>query len=106
MFTKSNSIPKYNTFQNIGFMIRLAWNSDEKMVLVLCLLIALLSVAQNLIDLYISPVILDAVENHVPVIRLLPGYSWCIHLTFPAVLKSGCLPGLGRRWWLLYGLEG
>lgn len=71
MFTKSNSTPKYNTFQNIGFMIRLAWNSDEKMVLVLCLLIALLSVAQNLIDLYISPVILDAVENHVPVIRLL-----------------------------------
>ena len=71
MFTKSNSTPKYNTFQNIGFMIRLAWNSDEKMVFVLCLLIALLSVAQNLIDLYISPVILDAVENHVPVIRLL-----------------------------------
>ena len=35
MFTKSNSTPKYNTFQNIGFMIRLAWNSDEKMVLVL-----------------------------------------------------------------------
>lgn len=64
MFTKSNSTPKYNTFQNIGFMIRLAWNSDEKMVLVLCLLIALLSVAQNLINLYISPVILDAVENH------------------------------------------
>ena len=55
MFTKSNSTPKYNTFQNIGFMIRLAWNSDEKMVLVLCLLIALLSVAQNLIDLYIPP---------------------------------------------------
>ena len=71
MLTKSNSTPKYNTFQNIHFMIRLAWNSDEKMVLVLCLLIAFLSVAQNLINLYISPVILDAVEKHVPVARLL-----------------------------------
>ncbi len=62
---------KYNTIQNIWFMIKLAWNSKEKKVLVIGSLISLLTVSQNLLNLYVSPVILGAVEDHVSVQNLL-----------------------------------
>ena len=62
---------KYNTIQNIWFMIKLAWKSKEKKVLVIGSLISLLTVIQNLLNLYVSPVILGAVEDHVSVQNLL-----------------------------------
>jgi ATP-binding cassette subfamily B protein len=55
--------PKYNMGQNSWFMIKLAWTSDEKKVLVLSLLAALTAVALNLINLYVSPAILSVVER-------------------------------------------
>lgn len=58
-------------WQNAWFMIRLAWTSKEKKVLVLCLLSATLTVALNLVHLYVSPAILAAVERHAPVPELL-----------------------------------
>ncbi len=58
-------------WQNSWFMIRLAWTSREKKVLVLCLLSATLTVALNLVHLYVSPAILAAVERHAPVAELL-----------------------------------
>ncbi len=63
--------PKYNMSQNAWFMIRLAWTSGEKKVLVLGLLSAILAVALNLVNLYVSPVILSAVERNVPVTELM-----------------------------------
>lgn len=63
--------PKYNTGQNIWFMIKLACNSKEKNVLAISFLLALLTVIQNLLNLYISPVILRAVEEHVSMQKLL-----------------------------------
>ncbi len=68
---KKSARPKYNMWQNSWFMIRLAWTSKEKKVLVLCLLSAMLTVALNLIHLYVSPAILAAVERHVPVAELM-----------------------------------
>lgn len=59
--------PKYNMWQNAGYMVRLAWRVQEKKVLFVSLAIALLTVALNLIQLYVVPVILLAVERHVPV---------------------------------------
>ncbi len=56
---------KYNMWQNLWFMIKLAWTSEEKKVIILSLLSALLAVALNLINLYVSPTILSAVERHV-----------------------------------------
>jgi ATP-binding cassette subfamily B protein len=55
--------PKYNMGQNSWFMIKLAWTSGEKKVLVLSLLAALTAVALNLINLYVSPAILSVVER-------------------------------------------
>ena len=63
--------PKYNMWQNSWFMIKLAWNAKEKKVLVLCLLTVILAVASNLVNLYISPTILAAVESKASVSELL-----------------------------------
>ena len=58
--------PKYNMWQNSWFMIKLAWTSEEKKVIILSLLSAALAVTLNLVNLYVSPTILSAVERHVP----------------------------------------
>lgn len=63
--------PKYNMWQNCGYMISLAWREREKKVLVLSLLSAIFSVATSLVNLYISPVILSEVENRASVSRLI-----------------------------------
>ena len=58
-------------WQNSWFMIKLAWTSKEKKVIILSLLSAALAVALNLVNLYVSPTILSAVERHVSVGELL-----------------------------------
>lgn len=68
---KDKNKPRYHMGQNTWFMVKLAWTSGEKKVLVLCLLSAGLAVALNLVNLYVSPVILSAVERHVPISELL-----------------------------------
>ncbi len=57
--------PKYNMWKNSRFMIKLAWTSGEKKVIILSLLSAALAVALNLVNLYVSPTILSAVERRV-----------------------------------------
>ncbi len=63
--------PKYNMWQNSGFMIATAWKEKEKKVLVLALLTAIFAVLSNLINLYISPTILGTVERKAPISELL-----------------------------------
>ena len=63
--------PKYNMAQNSWFMIKLAWTSGEKKVIVLSLLSALFAVALNLINLYVSPTILSVVERQASVRELI-----------------------------------
>lgn len=63
--TKKNQKPKYNMWQDAGFMIGLAWKNKEKKVLVLGVLVACLTVLNNLVNLYISPAVLSAVERRV-----------------------------------------
>jgi len=63
--------PKYNMAQNSWFMIKLAWTSGEKKVIVLSLLSALTAVALNLINLYVSPTILSVVERKASVSELI-----------------------------------
>lgn len=63
--------PKYNMAQNSWFMIKLAWTSGEKKVIVLSLLSALLAVSLNLINLYVSPSILSVVERKASITELI-----------------------------------
>ncbi len=63
--------PKYNMGQNSWYMIKLAWTTGEKKVIVLSLLSALFAVALNLINLYVSPTILSVVERKASVTELI-----------------------------------
>lgn len=68
---EKSSKPKYNMAQNAWYMIKLAWTTGEKKVIVLSLLSALTAVAQNVIHLYVSPTILSVVERKAPVSELI-----------------------------------
>lgn len=62
--------PKYNIFQNVGWMVKIAWSSG-KLVLLCCVSTAIAEVLFNLIQLYIAPEVLSQVEQKVPVWELL-----------------------------------
>jgi ATP-binding cassette subfamily B protein len=63
------SKPKYNLWQNSAYMISLAWIRN-KSVIWLCLILAVLAVASNVLGLLIAPTILGAVENTAPLGQL------------------------------------
>ena len=62
--------PKYSVWQNVRFMLALAWRKGKD-VLALCVLFAALSLGINLVQLFIAPVVLAQVEAHAPLPRLL-----------------------------------
>lgn len=64
---KKKEKPKYNAWQNSWFMIKLAWQTKEKKVLVLCVLVAVFAVLKNLLELYVVPSVLDVVERQAPI---------------------------------------
>ena len=67
---KKKDKPRYNMWQNSGFMIGLAWKY-EKQVLVMLVLQAIVYVGNSLTSLLVTPAILRAVERHVAVERLI-----------------------------------
>lgn len=73
--------PKYNMWQDSLYMIKLACTSGEKKVVVLGGMTAILAVALNLINLYVSPAVLSAVER-----RATPGELAVTVVVFAAAL--------------------
>lgn len=67
---KANEKPKYNIFQNVGWMVKTAWKNGKR-VLLFCVLTAVLEVLLNLIQLYIAPEVLSRVEQKAPMWELL-----------------------------------
>ena len=53
--------PKYNTVQNVAWMVKIAWKT-RKRVLLICTLTAILEVLLNLTQLYIAPEVPKQVE--------------------------------------------
>ncbi|MGM9669836.1 MAG: ABC transporter ATP-binding protein [Faecousia sp.] len=62
--------PKYSIWQNVCFMVRTAWKTHKR-VLLMCLAIAATQVALNLAQLYVTPEILAKVEQGASVKDLL-----------------------------------
>ena len=62
--------PRYNMWQNSGYMIGLAWGSYKSVVL-LCIAEVVAAIALNLTKLLVTPSLLAAVETHVPMTELL-----------------------------------
>lgn len=100
--------PRYNTMQNVWFMVKLAWTQKEKKVLILSLLFALCTVAQNLVNLYVSPTILSVVERHASFTELLGtilGFTLAMILLAAALAYINCNILFGKvtlRSYLLY----
>lgn len=69
--TEKRTKPKYNMWQNSAWMIGQAWKLKEKKVLLLCLLGAVFSVGGSLVNLFIAPAILSAIEQKAPVSELI-----------------------------------
>ncbi|MEE1393304.1 MAG: ABC transporter ATP-binding protein, partial [Negativibacillus sp.] len=67
---KHQEKPKYSIWQNVCFMVRTAW-STYKRVLVICVVAAVIQIALNLVQLYVSPEILAKVEQGASVGELL-----------------------------------
>lgn len=55
---------RYHMFQNSWFMVKLAWNSKEKKVLMILMLMVFLTVTSSVLNLYITPAILEIIEKH------------------------------------------
>lgn len=64
-----NKKPTYNTLQNVGFMTSLAWN-HRKTVLLLVAAHAALEVTLSLLELFVVPGVLQAVEMAAPLNQL------------------------------------
>ncbi|MBQ1504145.1 MAG: ABC transporter ATP-binding protein, partial [Oscillospiraceae bacterium] len=67
---KKKDKPKYNLFQNTGYMIGKAWKHTPS-ILWLILAIIVVTVLQSLAGLYIAPSVLEKVETHAPLAVLL-----------------------------------
>ena len=67
---KNKEKPKYSIWQNVCFMVRTAWNTHKR-VLIMCIVIAAIQVALNLAQLYVAPEILAKVEQRASVVELL-----------------------------------
>lgn len=81
--------PKYNMLENSWYMIKLAWSTKEKKVIFLTLLTSFLAVSQNLVNLYVSPMIISAVERHTSVAELiLTILSFVLALMFVAAASA------------------
>ena len=67
---KAKEKPKYSIWQNVCFMVKTAWDTHKR-VLVMCVAIAAVQVGLNLAQLYVTPEILKKVEQGASVPELL-----------------------------------
>ena len=67
---KAKEKQQYNLLQNLGYLLKRCWRVSKGLLLVL-LTMALLQLATNLIELYIAPIILQKVEQSVPLSEML-----------------------------------
>lgn len=77
--------PKYNIFQNVGWMLVTTWKGS-RIVLFLCLATVALAVGLKLTQLFIAPVILAKVEQTVPLSEL---FTTILSFTFLLLLLQG-----------------
>lgn len=67
---KSKEKPQYTVLQNMNYTARLAWK-HSRLLVIMAIAASILSLATSLIQLYIAPIILQKVEQSVPLSELL-----------------------------------
>lgn len=94
--------PKYTMWQSISFMLKTAWNFNKR-VLFVCLFLSVLRILLNLINLFISPMILQKVETSAPISELLftilffSGSNFVLSTVFSYVDDTRPLGEMGLR---------
>lgn len=67
---KAKEKPKYNLFQNLAYLIQIGWRESRALLAALAAVV-LLELLTNLTELYITPVILQKVEQSAPLREML-----------------------------------
>ncbi len=67
---KNKTIPKYNMWQNTGFMVNLAWK-NVKSVIFICIVLAIATAGKTVAGMLITPMILKKVESMAPLSELI-----------------------------------
>ncbi len=62
--------PKYTIWQNVQYMLAIAWKNKVYSVMALCVLASILQILSSLTGMLITPVILRCVEKKAPLITL------------------------------------
>lgn len=78
---RAKAKPKYNTFQNVGWMLSLSIKYCKR-VIPGCIAVALVTVSLNLAQLFITPKILEKVEKHAPINELVLTIAVFTGITF------------------------
>lgn len=55
--------PKYGMGRNVAFMLRTSWKMHDRSIAFLALATALAGAGTGIVQLFITPVVLDKVEN-------------------------------------------
>ena len=90
--------PKYNMFQNSGFLIKLAWRL-KKSVLFICLFSAGVSVLISLTGLFITPVIIGRIETAAPLNSLIFSIFIFSFLLIAAHAAAAYIDAIKRDGW-------
>ena len=75
---KTEGKGKYNVFQNVAFLIRLAWTEKRKSILLFIVLWALAGVGSSLLALFVAPTILTAIEDGQPLTEFIMTILWFV----------------------------
>ena len=70
MKAKETQKPKYNLLQNMGYLFHTSWTLDKTLIL-FTFGTAILNLCQNMVQLFIAPMILQKVEHNAPLDELL-----------------------------------
>ncbi len=89
--------PKYNVWQNVGFMIRMAWRHVRSVIWMIFVSVGL-TLGINIAQLFIAPVVLGKVEQKAPLSELL---GTILFFTLVLIILNGILGYVNEN--TLYG---
>ena len=96
MKPKKKEKPKYNAWQNFAWMVGIAWREKEKKVLLIEGAAVTFRITDNLITLFVVPVILGAVEEQFPIGQLLAIILGFVALMMLTAAGNGYLNANGQ----------
>ena len=101
----------YNMWQNTAFMVGVVWRNNARIAVFLCVALGILGVGISILQMLITPMLLEKVETVAPLGELLFAIAaFSLRLIVLSALKTYLEQGnhssyLSGRLWLLIALE-